>query len=110
MASSPRPIAIPDCLRLSPRRAPPECARGSGERAMRAGLEFRALLATAALVSACSTGSEPSGGPGLNVLSGAGTTDTIGAELRSPLVIRVLDDAGRPLAGEYLVLESRDCP
>ncbi len=76
---------------------------------MRAGLGCRPALVTAVLISACG-GSEPSQlGPGLNVVSGAGITDTIDAELPKPLVLRMLDAEGQPLAGQRLLVESQDC-
>jgi hypothetical protein len=67
------------------------------------------LLTTVALVSACSDAGPPADGPGLSIVSGAGTADTIGTELRAPLVVRALDSAGAPLANHHVVLESRDC-
>jgi hypothetical protein len=67
------------------------------------------LLTAAALVSACSNTGPSADGPGLTIVSGAGATDTIGAELRVPLVVRILDSAGTPLAGHHVILEPRDC-
>jgi Tol biopolymer transport system component len=77
------------------------------ERVMRAGAWV--LLTTAALVSACSDAGPSAAVPGLTIVSGAGATDTIGTELRAPLVIRVLDSAGTPLANHHMILEPRDC-
>lgn len=66
-------------------------------------------LALAYAMAACG-GSEPTQlGPGLNIVSGAGTTDTIDAELRQPLVLRVLLEDGQPLAAQHLLVESQDC-
>jgi hypothetical protein len=66
-------------------------------------------LALACGLTGCG-GSEPTQlGPGLNIVSGAGTTDTIEAELRQPLVLRVLLEDGQPLAAQHLLVESQDC-
>lgn len=67
-------------------------------------VRIRALaLLVPVLTSACSrdaTGpaSKP-GRAGINIVGGSGVTDTIDARLTAPLVVRVLDESGNPVAG-----------
>jgi Tol biopolymer transport system component len=68
-----------------------------------------ALLAAAcAALLGCGGGGDgpttpPQGGtPGLNVVSGAGATDTIEAVQKQPLVVRVVGANGKPLAGRVV--------
>ena len=62
-----------------------------------------ALLAAAALLplSGCGDGPTGTGGqrPGLNIVAGAGVTDTIGAAPAQALRVVVRDDDGRPVRG-----------
>jgi hypothetical protein len=66
-------------------------------------------LAAVAVLGACGDSSGPANAPGLNLVSGAGAVDTIGAELDVPLVVRLLDESGAPLAGREIVFQPRDC-
>ena len=69
-------------------------------------MRTRAVLAllTAGLVACGDGGTDPDvGAPGIRVVEGEGTTDTIGARQAQPLVVEVRDDRGRLRQGVRVV-------
>lgn len=68
-----------------------------------------ALLLAAACSDGGTTPPEPTGPPGLHVVSGGGTADSIQAVL-APLVVEVRDTKGRPMSGIGVEFTARVVP
>ena len=69
-----------------------------------AGAALLVITTAGALALGCGDGpAEPSGQlPDVQIVSGAGRTDTIGVVLPEPLRVRVIDASGRPAAGRVV--------
>jgi hypothetical protein len=78
-------------------------------RLLRARCGTAALLLAAACGDGGTTPPEPTGPPGLHIVSGGGTADSIQAVL-APLVVEVRDAKGRPVSGAGLEFTARVVP
>ena len=58
------------------------------------------------VVVGCSDTSAPIAAPGLHVVGGAPTTDTISAIISEPLTVLVVDSAGSPTAGRIVQFDA----
>ena len=67
------------------------------------------MVAMVLAAYACGGVDEPSFDPGLQIVSGAGQSDTVGVHLAPPLTVRLSDSAGKPLPGVEITFQSVNC-